>query len=96
MRLGPSAYDTMQNWSRSRSWGVSQGLWQSAGARQALFGGDPLTNPAGAVFGTSTQSASGFLSLTAELQSARETVAMARTAAVRPRAQAWTGVDITA
>jgi hypothetical protein len=78
--LGPSAWDTMQSFSNRRSFGAAQGLANSSAMASTLFGADPSTNAALAVFGIDTGSADSLFAATREGREASMTIAMARVA----------------
>jgi hypothetical protein len=76
--LGPSAWDTMQSFRQSRSYGAAQGLANSSAMASQLFGADPSTNAAMAVFGIDTASADNLFASTAEAFESSLTLTMAR------------------
>lgn len=78
--LGPSAWDTMQSYRSSRSYGAAQGLANASAMASQLFGADPSTNAALAVFGVDTASADNLFATTSEGIEASMTIAMARAA----------------
>lgn len=92
--IGASGWDTMRGFSQKRAFGIASGMAQASGMRAALFGTDPMVDPSGAIFGQGVTSATGLLGLTAEFSAAKSTISMARTAAVRPRAEAFNKVDL--
>lgn len=78
--LGPSAWDSMQSFRQSRSYGAAQGLANSSAMASQLFGADPSTNAALAIFGVDTASADNLFATTNEGLEASMTLAMARVA----------------
>jgi hypothetical protein len=76
--IGASAWDTMQSYRQSRSYGAAQGLANSSAMASQLFGSDPSTNAAMAVFGIDTASADNLFAATNEGLEASMTMAMAR------------------
>ncbi len=78
--LGPSAWDTMQSFSSRRSYGAAQGLANASAMANSLFGADPSTNAALAIFGVDTASADNLFAATNEGLEASLTISMARAA----------------
>ncbi len=78
--LGPSAWDTMQSFRSSRSYGAAQGLANASAMASQLFGADPSTNAALAIFGVDTGSADNLFAATNEGLEASMTITMARAA----------------
>jgi hypothetical protein len=76
--LGPSAWDTMQSYRSSRSFGAAQGLANSSAMASQIFGADPSTNAALAIFGVDTGNADNLFAATNEGLEASMTIAMAR------------------
>lgn len=76
--IGASAWDTMQSYRQSRSYGAAAGLANSSAMASQLFGADPSTNAALAVFGVDTASADNLFAATNEGLEASMTMAMAR------------------
>ena len=78
--LGPSAWDTMQSFRTSRSYGAAQGMANASAMASQIFGADPSTNAALAVFGIDTGNADSLFATTNEGLEASMTIAMARAA----------------
>lgn len=76
--LGASAWDTMQSFRSSRSYGAAQGLANSSAMASQIFGSDPSTNAALAVFGIDTANSDSLFAATNEGIEASMTIAMAR------------------
>lgn len=76
--LGPSAWDTMQSFRTIRSYGAAQGLANSSAMTSQIFGVDPSTNAALAIFGVDTASHDNLFAATNEGLEASMTLAMAR------------------
>ncbi|WP_296577017.1 hypothetical protein [Phreatobacter sp.] len=81
--LGPSAWDTMQSFRTSRSFGAAQGLANSSAMTSQIFGVDPSTNAALSIFGIDTGNADSLFAATNEGIEASMTIAMARAAWAR-------------
>ncbi len=78
--LGPSAWDTMQSFRTSRSYGAAQGMANASAMASQIFGADPSTNAALAIFGVDTGNADNLFAATSEGIEASMTIGMARAA----------------
>lgn len=76
--LGASAWDTMQSFRTSRSYGAAQGMANASAMASQIFGSDPSTNAALAIFGVDTGNSDNLFAATNEGLEASMTIAMAR------------------
>lgn len=73
-------YSSMQTFSQQRGNAAASGLAQASVMASSIFGADPSTNAALAVFGVDTSSSDTLFATTSEMLESSMTVAMARAA----------------
>lgn len=75
-----SIYGSMQTFSQQRGNAAASGLAQSSAMASAVFGADPMSNAALAVFGIDTGSSDSLFAATSEMIESSMTIGMARAA----------------
>lgn len=75
-----SLYGSMQTFSQQRGNAAASGLAQASAMASSIFGADPSTNAALAIFGVDTGSSDSLFSATSEMIESSMTIGMARAA----------------
>ena len=93
---GASAYSVGQQYSQQRAYANASALSAASTMSSSIFGADPSTDAAGALFGSDSTSADGLFSITSELSQANSTIGMAKFAWANPRATSGSLLDTLA
>lgn len=93
---GASAYSVGQQYSQQRAYANASALSAASTMSSSIFGADPSTDAAGALFGSDATSADGLFSITNELSQANSTIGMAKFAWANPRATSGSLLDTLA
>jgi hypothetical protein len=93
---GSSAYDVGQQYRQQRAYANASAMSAASTMSSSIFGADPSTDAAGALFGADATTSDGLFSITSELSQANSTISMAKFAWANPRATSGSVLDTLA